>query len=120
MKDKTTSDADLSKAEGGEKLPTHPQVIVGSMGPIVDHTFEHLAPSDRMITQTRRRLLMAARSLHDRGVLPPGVEDADVFRGARSGYLVSGDKTPWQDRQLAASLRSPATPLRWAAPHARH
>ena len=47
-----------------------------------------------MITQTRRRLLMAARSLHNRGVLPPGVEDADVFSGARSGYLVSDDKTP--------------------------
>jgi len=49
-----------------------------------------------MIAQTRRRLLMAARSLHDRGVLPPGVEDAEVFRGARSGYLVSDDKTPWR------------------------
>jgi phthalate 4,5-dioxygenase len=99
------------------------QAITESMGPLVDHTFEHLAPSDRMITQTRRRLLMAARSLHDRGVLPPGVEDADVFRGARSGYLVSDDKTPWQEvyaRQLAASLRSPVTPLRWAAPHVRH
>ena len=102
------------------------QAITESMGPIVDHTFEHLAPSDRMITQTRRRLLMAARSLHDRGVLPPGVEDADVFRGARSGYLVSDDKTPWQEvyaTELAASLRSPVTPLRAAervAPHARH
>ena len=100
------------------------QAITESMGPIVDHTFEHLAPSDRMITHTRRRLLMAARALHDRGVLPPGIEDADVFRGARSGYLVSDDKTPWQEvyaRQLAA-LRSLATPLRgaeWAAPHAR-
>jgi phthalate 4,5-dioxygenase len=61
-----------------------------------------------MITHTRRRLLMAARLLHDRGVLPPGVEDAAVFRGARSGYLVSDDQTPWQEvyaRQLAALLR---------------
>jgi hypothetical protein len=75
--------------------------------PFVDHAFEHLAPSDQMITRTRRRLLMAARALRDEGVLPPGVEDADVYRGARSGYLVSEDKTPWQDlyvRQLAASL----------------
>jgi len=38
------------------------QAITESMGPIVDHTFEHLAPSDRMITHTRRRLLMAARA----------------------------------------------------------
>jgi len=49
-----------------------------------------------------------ARALRDNGLLPPGVEDADVYRGARGGYLVSDDKTPWQDiygRQLAASLR---------------
>ena len=33
------------------------QAITESMGPIVDHAFEHLAPSDIMITRTRRRLL---------------------------------------------------------------
>ena len=90
------------------------QAITESMGPIVDHTCEHLAPSDQMITRTRRRLLMAARALRDSGVLPPGVEDADVFRGARSGYLVSDDKTAWQEvyaRQLAASFRPLTTPL---------
>jgi len=65
-----------------------------------------------MITRTRCRLLMAARALHDSRVLPPGVEDADVFRGARGGYFVSDDKTPWQEayaRQLTASLRELAT-----------
>jgi hypothetical protein len=44
------------------------------MGPIVDHAFEYLAPSDQMIMHTRRRLLMAARALRDKGLLPPGVE----------------------------------------------
>jgi phthalate 4,5-dioxygenase len=90
------------------------QAITESMGPIVDHTFEHLAPSDQMITRTRRRLLMAARALRDGGVLPPGVENADVFRGARSGYLVTDDKTRWQEvyaRELAASLHPRASPL---------
>ncbi len=33
-----------------------------SMGAIVDRTIEHLAPTDRMITMTRRRLLKAARA----------------------------------------------------------
>jgi len=90
------------------------QAITESMGHIVDHDFEHLAPSDQMITHTRRRLLMAARALRDEGVLPPGVEDAEVYRGARSGYLFSDDTTPWQDlyaRQLAASLRPALAPL---------
>jgi len=69
-----------------------------------------------MITRTRRRLLMAARALRDRGTLPPGVEDADVFRGARSGYFISDDESPWQKiyaNQLAKSVRPPA-PLRAA------
>jgi phenylpropionate dioxygenase-like ring-hydroxylating dioxygenase large terminal subunit len=92
------------------------QAITESMGPVVDHTFEHLAPSDQMVTRTRRRLLMAARALRDKGTLPPGVTDANVFRGARSGYFVSADG-PWQEvyaRQLAASVRAPASPLRAA------
>jgi phthalate 4,5-dioxygenase oxygenase subunit len=93
------------------------QAITESMGPITDHEHEHLAPSDQMITRTRRRLLMAARALRDRGVLPPGVENADVYRGARSGYFVSADQGPWQEiyaKQLAASLHCPPTPLRAA------
>ena len=67
------------------------------MGPIVDHELEHLAPSDQMITRTRRRLLMTARALRDLGVAPPGAEDAGVYRGARSGYFVGDDKSEWQE-----------------------
>ena len=61
-----------------------------------------------MITRTRRRLLMAARSLRDLGILPPGVESADVYGGPRSGYFVSDDTNPWQEiyaKQLAASAQ---------------
>ena len=49
--------------------------------------------------------------MRDQGVLPPGAEDAAVYRGARSGYFVSDDKSPWQEvyaRQLAASVRPAA------------
>jgi phthalate 4,5-dioxygenase len=93
------------------------QAITESMGPIVDHTLEHLAPSDQMITRTRRRLLMAARALRDKGVLPPGAEDPEVYRGARSGYFVSDDNSPWREvyaRQLAASVHPPSVPMRAA------
>jgi phthalate 4,5-dioxygenase len=82
------------------------------MGAVVDHSFEHLAPSDQMITRTRRRLLMAARALRDEGTLPPGVADADIYRDARGGYFVSDDKRPWQevyDRKLTASVRPTPT-----------
>jgi hypothetical protein len=67
-----------------------------------------------MITRTRRRLLMAARALRDQGVLPPGADDASVYRGARSGYLISDDKSvdhsQWQDvyaKKLAAGVHPP-------------
>ncbi len=92
------------------------QAITESMGGIVDHEFEHLAPSDQMITRTRRRLLMAARALREHGTLPPGVENAEVYRGARSGYFVSPDKSPWRElyaNTLAAAVH-PASPLRAA------
>jgi hypothetical protein len=82
--------------------------ITESMGPVTDHALEHLAPSDQMITRTRRRLLMAARALRDNNVLPPGVEEAEVFRRGRSGYFVSEDKSPWQDPQ-----RCILRPSRW-------
>src|SRR5258707_13177792 len=84
------------------------QAITESMGPVTDFGFEHLAPSDQMITRTRRRLLLAARALRDKGELPPGVEDADIFRGARSGYFTGEDSSPWQEiygKALAASVR---------------
>jgi phthalate 4,5-dioxygenase oxygenase subunit len=64
------------------------QAITESMGDIVDHSFEHLAPSDQMITRTRRRLLMAARDLREKGAVPPGVDDPGIYMQARSGEAV--------------------------------
>jgi len=93
------------------------QAITESMGPIVDHELEHLAPSDQMITRTRRRLLMAARALRDQGVAPPGAEEPGVYRGARSGYFVSGDKSEWREvyaNKLAEATHPPARAMRAA------
>jgi hypothetical protein len=70
-----------------------------------------------MITRTRRRLLMAARALNEKGTLPPGVEDASIYHGARSGYFVSDDQGPWKDvyeRRLAAAKHPARAPLRAA------
>jgi phthalate 4,5-dioxygenase oxygenase subunit len=88
------------------------------MGAILDHSFEHLAPSDLMITRTRRRLLSAARVLRDKGVPPPGADNVEVFRDARGGYFVSDEGNGWQDAyaaQLAVASRPPVTALH-AAP----
>src|SRR3981081_4807573 len=67
------------------------QAITESMGPVTDFGFEHLAPSDQMITRTRRRLLLAARALRDKGERPAGADDPSVYRAARSGYFIGPD-----------------------------
>ncbi|MEZ5855063.1 MAG: hypothetical protein R3D67_10105 [Hyphomicrobiaceae bacterium] len=77
---------------GIEGIHLQDQAITESMGPITDFEFEHLAPSDQMITRTRRRLLMAVRALRDKGTMPPGAADPSVYRGARSGYLTTKDQ----------------------------
>jgi phthalate 4,5-dioxygenase oxygenase subunit len=55
--------------------------------------------------------------LREKAVTPPGAEEPEVYRGARSGYFISDDQSPWQDvyaRQLAAAVRPPPHPLRAA------
>jgi phenylpropionate dioxygenase-like ring-hydroxylating dioxygenase large terminal subunit len=87
------------------------QAVTESMGPIVDHTMEHLAPSDIMISRTRRRLLTTARAFAEKGTVPPGVDDAEVFWNARAGSFYADDKIEWQDayqQQLKNAIRWPA------------
>jgi phthalate 4,5-dioxygenase len=93
---------------GIDNIHLQDQAVTESMGPITQHDFEHLAPSDQMVTRTRRRLLLAARALRESGAMPPGVEDAEVFRGARSGYFTTEDQSRWQEiyaKELAAAVR---------------
>ena len=93
---------------GIDSIHLQDQAVTESMGVILDHTLEHLAPSDEMITRTRRRLLLAARALRDKGVSPPGSEDGEVFRDARGGYFMSNAAREWRDaytEQLALASR---------------
>jgi len=103
-------DAQRRKAiySGIDGIHLQDQAITESMGPVTDFGFEHLAPSDQMITRTRRRLLLAARALRDKGERPAGADDPSVYRDARSGYFIGpDDQGPWRDvytRTLAASV----------------
>jgi phthalate 4,5-dioxygenase oxygenase subunit len=87
------------------------QAITESMGEIVDHSFEHLAPSDQMITRTRRRLLLAARALRDKAVVPPGVDDPGIYMQARSGEAVLAAED-WQEA-YRDRLRHVVRPTGW-------
>ena len=73
------------------------QAITESMGPIVDHDWEHLAPSDRMISQTRKKLIRAAKSFAKGGKPPPGSNNPELFLRARSGDFVAQENVDWMD-----------------------
>ena len=83
------------------------QAITESMGPITDHGLEHLAPSDRMIIQTRRRLAAAARALSSNGTIPPVVDDPECVLEARAGSYLADSELDWiaaYDKQLVSAV----------------
>ena len=108
-----------AQAHGGsytgiDGIHAQDQAVTESMGPITDHLFEHLAPSDRMIMATRRRLLKAARALAKDKTMPPGVDDPQIMYAVRSGDFITDAKLGWRqayDGQMRAAVR----PLKMAA-----
>ena len=70
------------------------QAITESMGSIYDRTSEHLGSSDIMVIRVRRRLIAAARALEDQGVIPPGVDNPEVY-AVRSGGVFLPASVDW-------------------------
>jgi hypothetical protein len=69
------------------------QAIQESQGAIVDRTQERLGTSDTAIIQVRKRLMTAARALHERGEAPPGRDPAAFC--VRSASLVLAPGEDW-------------------------
>jgi phenylpropionate dioxygenase-like ring-hydroxylating dioxygenase large terminal subunit len=91
-------DRDLQRRDesftGIEGIPVQDAAVTESMGPIQNRATEHLGTSDAMIVQTRRRLLDAVRALRDQGVVPPGVDEPDVY-AVRSGSVFLPEAANW-------------------------
>ena len=87
------------------------QAVTESMGPITDHSFEHLAPSDAMVARTRRRVLLAARALREEGTVPPGVNEPEIFFQARAGSFLHDADASLDDAYSAALSQAE----RWGA-----
>jgi len=81
--------------------------VTESMGDISDRTLETLAPSDRMIVMTRRRLIEAARALRDKGIVPPLVDDPELSASARSGDLIAPEGQDWLEAYDQALRQAP-------------
>jgi len=67
-----------------------------SMGPIYDRSREHLGTTDQLIIRTRRRLLAAARALRDRGEIPPGVDNPELYRQRSGGTILQRSVDWWE------------------------
>lgn len=72
------------------------QAVTESMGGIVDRSAEHLGTSDKMIIQTRRRLIQAAKALRSEGLSPPGVTNPEIYR-QRSGGILLPEGVDWYE-----------------------
>jgi len=78
------------------------QAVTESMGAIYDRSHEHLGTSDSMVIRTRRRLINAARALREEGVIPPGVENPEIYL-TRSGGAILPTTADWLE--ATAQLR---------------
>jgi phenylpropionate dioxygenase-like ring-hydroxylating dioxygenase large terminal subunit len=70
--------------------------VTESMGPIYKRYNEHLGTTDAMIIRTRRKLIATAKALRDNGVVPPGVDNPEVYR-QRSGECILPRDVFWWD-----------------------
>ena len=95
---------------GIQSIGRQDQACVESMEEIVDRSLEHLAPSDRMIAVTRKRLLQAAQELMNEKKVPATVDNPDIYRGARGGAFVAPIEQDWLDA-YAEKLQTAKSPL---------
>ena len=93
-------DRDVQREEtytGIHGIVVQDHAINEGMGPIVDRTFEQLAPSDMMINRVRRMLIKAARIHAKDGTAPVSASDPHVYHGIRSGQYVAPAELNWLD-----------------------
>ena len=67
--------------------------ITWSQGAIVDRSKEALGSTDAMIIRVRRRLLTAAKELREKGTVPPGVDEPEMYRQRSGGRWCRRNRT---------------------------
>ncbi len=92
---------------GIDGIQLQDQALQESMEPVVDRTFERLAPSDLMITQVRRRIIRAARAFKKSGTLPKNAKNHKLFDGVRGGHFQTDKKVKWEKAYRDALARAP-------------
>jgi hypothetical protein len=72
------------------------QMITEGMGTVYDRSSEHLGTSDSMVIRVRQRLLNAAKALQERGEVPPGVDNPDVYATRSGGTFLPRSVDVWE------------------------
>jgi phenylpropionate dioxygenase-like ring-hydroxylating dioxygenase large terminal subunit len=70
--------------------------VIWSMGAVMDREKEHLGTADAALIRVRRRLIAAAEALRDRGTIPPGVDEPELYK-LRSCLTVLPPDANWQE-----------------------
>jgi hypothetical protein len=97
-------------------LALQDNMIAGTMDPINDRTFEHLAPSDEMITRMRRKMLrLLAAYEKDKKTPLPGVDDPGIYRGHRAGNFIAPNGKPFREAYEELVRQHAHMAPRWAA-----
>jgi phenylpropionate dioxygenase-like ring-hydroxylating dioxygenase large terminal subunit len=91
---------------GVEGLAMQDAAVQESMGPIVDRTKERLVSTDVGIIMARGRLILAAKALSERGVVPPGVDP--LHQRIRSASVILAADQPFKIAAAEALIAQPA------------
>jgi phenylpropionate dioxygenase-like ring-hydroxylating dioxygenase large terminal subunit len=83
--------------------------VTETMGPIYQRDKEHLGTTDQLIIRARRRMIELARNLREKGEVPPGVDNPEVYR-VRSGEVILPRSADWFEatKELRSIYEVPA------------
>ncbi len=73
---------------GIPSIESQDRAMQESMGGIYERSHEHLGTTDSMVILARRKLIKVARALRDQGVVPPGVDNPELFRMRSGGAIL--------------------------------
>ncbi|HUB94767.1 MAG TPA: Rieske 2Fe-2S domain-containing protein [Stellaceae bacterium] len=79
---------------GIDGIHTQDQAVTESMGGMVDHSLENLAPSDIAIARNRRMLMNTAKSFQS-GIRPPSADNPRVYADVRGGFYTTEKDGDW-------------------------
>jgi phthalate 4,5-dioxygenase len=71
--------------------------VITSMGRVMKRWEEHLGTADATIIRVRRRLLDAAKALREHGIVPPGVDNPELYTVRSCQALLPVDQD-WRER----------------------